>query len=95
MTEKQKPKVPKYKVLEKSLIGNEIHEAGAIVEYDGLPAENLEPQCDLGRERYKEYLVSNETRIAKMTADFPPTAAEELTRALMRAIERVGQAAER
>ena len=55
-----------YRVKEKSLIGNEIHEAGAVVAYDGLPAENLEPMCDVGRARYQEYLDSNKTRAANM-----------------------------
>lgn len=55
-----------YTVLEKSLVGNEIHEAGAVVKYDGLPAENLQPMCDEGRSRYQEYLASNVERVAKM-----------------------------
>lgn len=58
--------MPKYRVKEKSLIGNELHEAGAEVEYDGLPAENLEPLCDEGRAKYQEYLDSNAERVAKM-----------------------------
>lgn len=63
----------KYEVLERSLIGNEIHEPGAVVEYDGLPAENLKPLCDVGKARYQEYLESNRARIAKMQADNPIT----------------------
>ena len=62
--------IPKYVVLEKSLIGNELHEAGAIVPYDGLPAENLQPTCDAGRARYQEYLRSNDDRIARMKGQF-------------------------
>lgn len=58
--------MPKYKVKEKSLIGNEIHEAGAIVEYDGLPAENLEPQCAEGEAKYQEYLAVNAERVRVM-----------------------------
>jgi hypothetical protein len=34
--------MPRYKVLEKSFINNTVHEEGAIVEYDGIPSENLE-----------------------------------------------------
>ncbi len=56
----------KYTVLEKSLIGNEIFEAGQIAEYAGLPSENLAPQCDIGHARYQEYLVSNAARVAKV-----------------------------
>jgi len=58
--------MPKYIVLEKSLVGNEIHEAGAEVEYDGLPAENLQPTCDEGRAKYQEYLESNAARVAAL-----------------------------
>ena len=58
----------KYRVKEKSLIGNAIHEAGAEVEYDGLPADNLEPLCDIGRARAAEYEESNKQRVATMIA---------------------------
>lgn len=34
--------MPRYKVLEKSFINNTVYEEGAIVEYDGIPSENLE-----------------------------------------------------
>jgi hypothetical protein len=44
----QKRDPVEYIVLEKSLIGNEIFEAGTTVKYDGLPAENLQPTCDEG-----------------------------------------------
>jgi len=61
------PRQPvKYRVKEKSLIGNAIHEAGAEVEYDGLPADNLEPLCDIGRARAAEYVQSNKERVARM-----------------------------
>ena len=33
----------KYRVLAKSFIGNALVEEGTVVEYDGLPSENLEP----------------------------------------------------
>lgn len=62
--------IPKYTVMEKSLIGNEIHEAGAVVAYDGLPAENLKPTCALGVKRHQEYLESNKTRVAAMQSQF-------------------------
>lgn len=58
--------MPKYRVKELSLVGNELHQAGAVVDYDGLPAENLEPLCDEGRAKYQEYLASNVTRVAQM-----------------------------
>ena len=55
-----------YKVKELSLIGNELFQAGAIVDYDGLPAENLEPLDDEGRAKYQEYLDSNAARVIAM-----------------------------
>ena len=55
-----------YTVIEKSLVGNKIYEAGETAMYDGLPAENLAPQCDIGKARYQEYLVSNAERIKVM-----------------------------
>lgn len=55
-----------YTVVEKSLVGNKIYEAGETALYDGLPAENLAPQCDVGKARYQEYLASNAQRIATM-----------------------------
>ena len=61
--------MPKYLVKELSLIGNELFQAGAEVEYDGLPAENLEPLCDEGRAKYQEYLDSNAARVKKMIAE--------------------------
>lgn len=63
--------MPKYKVLEKSLIGNEIYEAGQIAEYDGLPSENLEPLDDEGRAKKAEYEESNQARIAKLIEQNP------------------------
>lgn len=71
--------IPKYVVLEKSLIGNELHEAGAVVEYDGLPAENLQPTCDVGRARYQEYLRSNDDRLAKMKGQYSESAVGDPT----------------
>lgn len=61
--------MPKYKVLELSLIGNELHQAGAIVEYDGLPSENLEPTDAAGEAKRQEYIESNKRRIRQMMED--------------------------
>lgn len=58
-----------YEVLEKSLIGNELFEAGSRAFYDGLPAENLKPLCAEGEKRAAEYIESNKARVAKMIAD--------------------------
>jgi hypothetical protein len=63
-TEKREP--VKYTVLKKSLVGNKIYEEGETVEYDGLPAENLAPQCEVGHARFQEYTETNKARVAKM-----------------------------
>lgn len=63
--------MPKYRVKELSLIGNELFQAGAEVEYDGLPAENLEPLDDEGHAKYQEYLQSNIDRQKEMRANNP------------------------
>jgi hypothetical protein len=62
----------KYIVKEKSLIGNELFEAGAEVTLpEGtLPAENLEPTCERGQAEYQKYLASNAERVAKMKDQF-------------------------
>lgn len=83
--------MPKYTVLEKSLIGNEIFEAGAVVEYAGLPAENLAPTCEEGHARYQEYLASNKARVAKMQAENASVDEDALGRAIVKA--QTGQAA--
>lgn len=65
----KKREAVEYEVLEKSLIGNELFEAGARAFYDGLPAENLKPLCAEGEKRAAEYQESNKARVAKMIAD--------------------------
>lgn len=70
----QEKTIPKYTVMEKSLIGNEIFEAGAVVEYDGLPADNLKPTCDEGRKRRQEYIDSNAERVRQMQSQFSESA---------------------
>lgn len=55
-----------YTVVERSLVGNKIYEAGETAMYDGLPAENLAPTCEVGKARYQEYLDTNKARVAKM-----------------------------
>lgn len=72
--ENEEQSIPKYVVLEKSLVGNTVYEAGATVEYDGLPAENLEPTCDVGRARYQAYMASNAERVAKLNQQYAESA---------------------
>lgn len=63
------PRAPvQYRVKVKSVIGNDVHEAGATVSYAGLPADNLEPLCDEGRRRAAEYVESNAARVKQMVA---------------------------
>jgi hypothetical protein len=64
VAEKREPVA--YTVVERSLVGNKIYEAGETAMYDGLPAENLAPTCDVGKARYQEYLDTNKVRVAKM-----------------------------
>lgn len=71
--------MPKYRVKEKSLVGNTLHEAGDIVEYDGLPAENLEPMCEEGEAKYQEYLASNRERVAKLNEQYSESAVGDPT----------------
>lgn len=63
-----------YVTTEKSLVGNEIFEAGAEVRYAGLPAENLTPTCDEGRARAREYIESNAARVRAMQAQHTESA---------------------
>jgi len=61
--------MPRYKVLEKSLVNNQIYEAGEEVEYDGEVSGNLEPLDDAGRAKRAQYEASNKQRIATMLQD--------------------------
>lgn len=61
--------MPRYKVLEKSLVNNQIYEAGDEVEYDGEVSGNLEPLDDAGRAKRAQYEASNKQRIATMLQD--------------------------
>lgn len=66
--------MPRYKVLEKSLVGNEVFEAGVEVEYDGYPSANLEPLCDQGRKKAVELEELNKKRVELMISQNPPAA---------------------
>ncbi len=61
--------MPRYKVLEKSLVNNQIFEAGDEVEYDGEVSGNLEPLDEAGRAKRAQYEASNKQRIATMLQD--------------------------
>lgn len=61
------PRAPvKYLTLEKSLIGNDLHEAGVTVEYAGLPSSNLKPLCEEGKRRAQEFIESDKARVRQM-----------------------------
>jgi len=84
----------KFIVKEKSLIGNELFEAGAEVTLpEGtLPADNLEPMCERGVALQEEYKRSNAERIAKMREQYADAATGDAA-ALSKAIgEAVAQA---
>jgi hypothetical protein len=59
-----------YLVKERSNLNNRMYEEGETVEYDGMPAENLEPTDAEGAARYQEYLESNKARQAAMREMF-------------------------
>lgn len=61
--------MPRYKVLEKSLINNQIYEPGEEVVYEGGVSSNLEPLDEAGRVKRAEYEASNKKRIATMLQD--------------------------
>lgn len=61
--------MPRYKVLEKSLLNNRMYEAGEEVEYEGEVSGNLEPLDDAGRAMRAQYEASNKQRIATMLQD--------------------------
>lgn len=66
--------MPRYRVLEKSLIGNQIFEPGTEVDYDGLPSGNLEPLDDAGRAKALEAVAASKASLDKMIQDYqPPT----------------------
>ncbi len=44
----------KYRVLQKSFIGNSMVEEGAVIEYDGIPHDNLEPIDKAAKAAVKE-----------------------------------------
>ena len=87
----------KYIARERSLVDNKLIEAGQEVMYDGLPAENLEPTCDEGQARYREYLDSNSARVAQMIEqNRPPEALDPaaFAAAVSRAVAEANAAAD-
>jgi hypothetical protein len=71
--------MPKYRVLEKSLIGNEMFEEGAEVEYDGFPSANLEPLCEAGHAKAAEFVEVNKQRVRDMIEANPFTGSTDTT----------------
>jgi len=64
--------MPKFRVKELSLIGNELVQPGTVGDYDaskyGLPAGNLEPLDEEGQALCDEYEASNTARIKALAA---------------------------
>lgn len=66
----------KYITTEKSLVGNELFEAGAeVVLPEGtLPAANMQATCARGEAKKAEYEASNRERIARLADQYSDTA---------------------
>ena len=60
--------MPKYIVKRPSLIGNRLVNEGEEVEYDGLPADNLEPTDEDGRALAAQYAAEEAARAASTAA---------------------------
>ena len=58
----------KYRVLEKSFIGNALVEEGAVVEYDGVPSSNLEPMDKQAEAAAEKSADANTVSIARQKA---------------------------
>lgn len=57
--------MPKYRVTAKSFIGNALVEEGTIVEYDGVPAANLEPLDKDGEAAAEKFKTARAEDIAR------------------------------
>jgi len=63
---------PRYRVLELSLIGNELIEEGKEIDnYDGYPSGNLEPLNDAAKAKAAELVEINKQRIRDIQAANP------------------------
>lgn len=78
----------KYITLEKSLVGNEMFEAGAeVVLPEGtLPAENMQATCERGEAKKAEYEASNKARIARQAEQYSDTASTAQMEAMSKMI---------
>lgn len=66
--------MPKYRVLAESFIDNHRRHVGEVVEFAGLPADNLEPLDDEGKARAAEAKAVRRQGLEQMVADFKPIA---------------------
>lgn len=66
--------MPQYRVKELSLIGNALAQPGDIVEYDGYPADNLEPLDDEGIAKREEGRAVDAERVRKMIEQYRDSA---------------------
>lgn len=58
---------PRYRVLALSLIGNDLVQPGVEIDnYNGYPAENLEPLNDAARAKAAEYVEVEKRRVAEL-----------------------------
>lgn len=85
--------MPRYRVLEKSLIGNSIVEEGVEVDYDGLPSANLHPLDNEGRakaEEAKQVAATNQARMIAETGAADPTTTARLNVAIESLVDSLG-----
>lgn len=90
----QKRSPVKYRARETSLIDNKLVQPGEVVEYDGLPSDNLEPLDAEGEARAAEFRKSDRERQERQAADNKESAVgdpEKFAAALSKEIARQQQ----
>lgn len=60
--------MPKYRVLTKSFIGNSLVEEGTVVDYDGIPSDNLEAMDKPAEAAVAQSTTANIDSIARQKA---------------------------
>ena len=64
--------MPKYRVLTESFIDNHRRMPGEVIEFDGLPAENLEPLDDAGKAKAADAKVVRKEHIDRIVRELQP-----------------------
>lgn len=68
----------KYRVITRSFIDNALREEGAIVDYDGIPASNLEPMDKEGEAAAEQSADANMESIARQKAAAAGTSPDQV-----------------